>query len=119
LVEVLEYALVVAVSSVLTVFSIVVFGGLSSTVGPATDEADFAAVVALANAAIQHGSSTSNLVFDNASIGCDHGTITFHTARFSQNSSIPVDCSFQPEHVNGARQLTFDYSGGLLTVEVR
>jgi NDP-sugar pyrophosphorylase family protein len=119
LVEVLEYALVVLVSLVLTVFSIGVYTGLASFIGPARDQAEFDSVVALANSAIEHGSSSSEVVFDNATIGCSPGVITFQSAGFRQNSAISADCSFPPEQISGPRQLVFDYSGGLLTLQVR
>ena len=118
MVEVLEYALVVLVSSVLAVFSIGVYGGLASHIGPATDQADFDSVVALANSAIEHGSSSSEVVFDHAIIGCSPGIITVQAAGFQQSSGISADCSFPPEEVNGPRQVAFDYSGGLLTLQV-
>ena len=118
MVEVLEYALVVLASSILMFFSVGVYSGLASALGPATDEATFASVVALANGAIEHGSASARLYFDNASIGCNSGTLTFATAKYSQNSSLTVNCSFPPQEVNGATQLTFECSGDLLAIRV-
>ena len=117
--EVLEYALVVLVSSVLTVFSIGVYGGLASFMGPAREQADFASVVALANSAIEHGSSSSEIVFDHATIGCSSAAITLQSGGFRQSSAISADCSFPPEEVSGTVQLAFDYSGGVLTLQVK
>ena len=117
--EVLEYSLVVLLSTVLTVFSVGVYGSLSAAVGPATDEADFASVVALANAAVEHGVSSSALVFDHARIRCEAGTITLAADGYSQNASLPVGCSVPWVDVSGARQLTFNYSASLLTLQVR
>jgi len=118
LVEVLEYALVVLASSILMFFSVGVYSGLASALGPAADEATFASVVALANGAIEHGSASARLDFGNASIACSSGTLTFATADYSQNSSLPVGCSFPPQRVDGVVQLTFEYSAGLLTLRV-
>jgi len=119
LVEVLEYALVVLVSSLVAGFSFGVYTGLASRVGPTTDEAAFASVVVLASAAVEHGSSSSTLVFANATIGCGPGAITFSTGTYSSSAPLPVDCSFAPQYISGTKQLTFDYSGGLLTLTVR
>lgn len=116
--EIVEYALVVMVSSMLAAFAFGVYGGIASKVGPAEDEAAFASVVVLANAAIEHGSSSSSIVFNQATIGCGSGAITFSTPRYSGNSSLPVRCSFEPQRVSGTEQVTFDYSDGLLTLEV-
>lgn len=117
--EVFEYSLVVLVSAALTVFSVGVYGGLGSAIGPAADEADFASVLALATAAVEHGSSSSVLVFDHASIGCSSGVIILTSGGYSQNSTLPVDCSIPTETVSGARQLTFSYVEGVLNLQVR
>ncbi len=119
MVEVFEYALVVLVSSILAAFSFGVYSGLGSSIGPATDEATFASVVALARAAIEHGSSNSTLAFDHAMISCGSGVITFTTGRYSGNASLPADCSFPPQEVGGIRDVIFEYSGGLLALQVR
>lgn len=108
----------VLASSILMLFSVGVYSGLASALGPAADEVTFASVVALANGAIEHGSASASLYFGNASIACSSGTLTFATADYSQNSSMPVSCSFPPQHVDGATQLTFEYSEGLLTLRV-
>lgn len=119
MVEVLEYALVVLASSMLVFFSVEAYSGFTSALGPATDEATFASVLSLANAAVEHGSASATLYISNATIGCDSGTLTFASGRYSQNSSLPVDCSFAPQGVSGERHLAFSYSGSLLTLEVQ
>lgn len=115
--EVLEYALVVLASSALMLFSVGVYSGLTSAIGPARDEAAFSSVVALADAAIEHGSASARLDF-SGSIGCNAGAITLAAAGYSKSSPVPVDCSFPPQVVSGPALLTFEYSGGTLTLRV-
>ena len=119
MVEVLEYALVVVASSILMFFSVSVYSGLATEFGPAADQATFASVVALANAATEHGSASATFLFSGAKLWCTSGVLTFATERYSQNSSLPVGCSFGPVDLSGDRRVTFDSSGGLLTLQVR
>ncbi len=117
--EVLEYAVVVLVSSALAAYSIGVYGGFSSNLGPAKDGAEFASIVALANAAVEHGNASSMIDFSHATVACSARTISFHEGTYSQSSSIPVDCSIEPTEVTGSRVLSFVYTGGSLFMKVR
>jgi len=119
LVEVLEYTLVVLVSSVMAGLSLGVYGGYLSAVAPSTGEVAFASVVALAHAAIEHGNATATLALDHAEIECESRSLGFTSATFSQNLPLPVDCSFPPQEITGSRRLTFEYSAGRLTLQVR
>ena len=117
--EILEYALVVLVSSVLAAFSIGVYSGFSSNFGPTRDEADFATVVALANAAVAHGNASSEIDFDHATVACSDGTLFYQNGSYGQTSTVPAACSIAPTEVIGAHVLTFVYTGGSLFMKVR
>jgi hypothetical protein len=119
LVEVLEYALVVLVSSLVASFSIGVYGGYASAIGPSTNAEAFASVVALARSAIAHGNATATVTLDHAKIGCESRNLKFASPAFSQTSWLPVDCAFPPQDMTGARRLTFEFSTGTLTLQVR
>jgi hypothetical protein len=119
LVEVLEYALVVVVSSLLAFFSVGVYSGLASSLGPASDEAAFATVVSLANAAVEHGSASATLAFSDAVLGCSASLLTLSSGKYSQNSTLPTDCHIPSSELSGQRQLTFSFSGTLLTLKVK
>jgi hypothetical protein len=119
LVEVLEYALVVVASSLLAFFSVGVYSGLASALGPASDEAAFASVVSLASAAVEHGSASATLTFSDAVIGCSAGVLTLSSGKYSQNSTLPTECSIPQIGLSGQRQLTFSFSGTLLTLQVK
>jgi len=119
LVEVIEYALVVLASSMLAFFSVGVYGGLASALGPASEEATFASVVSLADAAVEHGTAGAALSFQNAMIECGSSVLTFSSGSSSLNSTLPVGCSVPSTGLNGVERLTFSFSGNLLTMQVR
>lgn len=107
------------VSAMVAGFSVSVYGGFDSAAGRSTGQASFASVVALANAAIEHGSATATLTLDRASIGCSANSLEFDSPYFSGDSALPVRCGFPPLHLSGLNRLTFSYSADQLTLQVR
>jgi len=119
LVEVLEYALVVLVSTLVAGFSLGVYGGYATEVERSSAEASYASVVSLAHAAVQQGKASATINLDRASIGCVSDSLEFASPAFSGNSPLPVHCAFPPQRLSGLRLVTFDYSSGELILQVR
>lgn len=118
MVEVLEYALVVLVSTVVVGFSFSVYAGYASVVVKSTNEAAAAAVFSLARSGVEQGTASASFSVDHATIACDSGNLRYQSSSYSQGSHLPVSCSFHTQELSGMISLRFVYSAGHLTLQV-
>lgn len=117
--ELLEYALVVLTSTLVVGFSVVSYSGYTSSVDSAARRAALSSYVALAFGAVEHGGSSASLALDDASLSCDSGTLTFRSGSLTGGAMLPADCHFSYPGVTGTHKLTFVYSSGVLSLEVK
>lgn len=118
MVEVLEYALVVLVSTVALGFSFSVYTGYASVVGKSANEAAAAAVFSLARSGVEQGTASASFYLDHARIECESGHLQYLSSSYSQGSYLPVGCSFRTQVLSGVMSLGFVYSAGQLTLQV-
>lgn len=116
--ELVEYGLVVLVSSLVMAFSVVGYGSFASSVSAATQQADYSSYVANAFAAIQQGSSTVTLTLENTTLSCSHGTLLFASPAVSTEDVLPIGCHFEFQDLSGSHRLFFSSSGGTLNLRV-
>ena len=119
LAEILEYTLVVLVSSLMAGFSFEAFGGFASASSNAADQAAYVTVVTLARTAVEQGTATGTVSVPGATIGCSGGAVGLSAAGFTRSSPLGVSCGFADQVVGGTVQLTFRYAFGSLTLEAR
>ncbi|MDV3293754.1 MAG: hypothetical protein LYZ70_05740 [Nitrososphaerales archaeon] len=118
MVEVLEYALVVLVSTVALGFSFSVYAGYASVAVKSANEAAAAAILSLARTGVEQGTASASFSLDHAAIECESGNLRYVSASYSQSSHLPVTCSFSTQALSGVVPLRFVYSAGQLVLQV-
>ncbi|HUI85819.1 MAG TPA: hypothetical protein VLY21_01520 [Nitrososphaerales archaeon] len=117
--EILEYALVFLVSTLVASFSIGFYSTYTTAVAGSVQRADFSSLVGAAMAAVERGNSSVTLSLDDASVSCSAGLLSYASVSYQGNSTIPTGCNFTDDHVSGTRTLTFIATGGSLRLAVR
>lgn len=118
MVELIEYLLVFGVTAAVAGFSVVVFGGFLPTLHETQSQAELDQIADAAGLAAQNGSASLVLPFDNASISCVGGVITFSTGGDTYSSSVAVSCDFSYAGLNGICNLVFTRLDGMVGLEV-
>lgn len=118
MVEVLEYCLVVMVSSLFVAGSVATYGSYSGFVSGVQFKAASSAVSALAMEAQVNGSSGSELTLPSSTIGCQGGVLTIASGSRVAVEDLHTTCSFRVVVSAGPHQVLFRSNGSALAMEV-
>lgn len=116
--EVLEYSLVVLVSSFFVAGSAMAYSSYSSFAAGLQFKASSAALMGIANGAYINGTSQGDIVLPASTISCTNGLLIFRTDSHVDQRSLPVECDFSVQVPGGPHLVRFaDVSSDLrLTV---
>lgn len=94
MVELIEYVLVVAVSSLFVAGSLLVYGGFTAFESGLSLRAAFGGVSGLISKAVLTGDATATMAFPASTIACQDGTLTMKVGGSALNETISPGCSF-------------------------
>ena len=118
MVELLEYCLVVMVSTLLVAGSVAVYGDFSSFDSQLALRAEFGAISGGASEAVQNGSARLTTSVPPSSVACEGGVLVVSVAGASLNETLPVGCSFDVVVTGGVHTFTFGVSSETLDLAV-
>lgn len=116
--ELLEYALVVMVSTLFVAGSVAVYGGFSSFESGLSLRAAFDQVAALASKAIANGTSAATVPFPSSTITCQGGSLGVSLGGSTLSESVPLGCSFAVSVHGGVHTLKFRDDSSRLELSV-
>ncbi len=116
--EILEYCLVVLVSSLFLAGSVATYGSYSAFVSEAQFRAASSTVSALAMEAQDNGSSRSAVALPPSTISCSGGVLEFASGSRVAVQDLSVPCSFRVSVAGGTHELAFSRNGSSLELEV-
>ncbi len=114
MVELLEYSLVVLVSSMMIGFSVVATGSFTTFSRTLDDRAAFSALTAAALDAIEQGSASASVSLASATLSCSSGTFSISSPYYSASASLPSGCDFTFGRLDGSYTFSFTASSGQL-----
>ncbi|MDA4122960.1 MAG: hypothetical protein OK456_07265 [Thaumarchaeota archaeon] len=118
MVEILEYALVFAVTSVLAGASILVVQGALPILHQTQGHAEFDELDGAAASAALRGNDTIVMPLAGASIACTVGVLDFSTGGLNYSSSLGYPCSFSYSGLTCTCQLVFTRESMGISLEV-
>lgn len=114
MVELLEYSLVVLVSTMFIAASILSFGAFSGFEGGVNLKAEYSALSTLALEAAGGGSSRAVLFLPQSTVTCEGGVLTVTSGSTSQGGGVGAACDFSVGVRAGVHAVAFsDGPGGL------
>jgi hypothetical protein len=118
LTELVEYCLVVMVSTSFVAGSVVAYNAFSSFESGLQLRATFAEVSALAAQAVDEGSSRATLSLPASTIECGHDSLQVSTGPAAISESLPVDCDFSLNVGAGLHTILFTTRSAQLDLSV-
>lgn len=118
MVELLEYALAVMVSTLLVAGSVAVYESFTSYEEDLQLEGTLATVSGIAEAALSNGSARAAVSLPASTIGCEGNTLYVGIGAASMSQGIGVRCDFQVDVTAGVHVLSFTAKSGQLGVMV-
>jgi hypothetical protein len=118
LTEIIEYALVLLVSSLVVGFSFGAYSMYSGAITQSEAHAGFSSILTVAMESIDHGEATVTLPLVNVTLTCHHGVLVYASHSYSANATLPADCDFGVQDISGTHTLTFATSSGILSIQV-
>lgn len=116
--ELVEYTLVVMVSTLFVAGSVLVYGNFSSFESGLSLRASFGAVYALASRALGNGSAQATLSLPSSVISCHRGVLGVSVGSLSENGSFPMGCDFTYTVPGGVHTLLFRADASQLDLSV-
>lgn len=116
--EIVEYTLVVMVSTLFVAGSVVAYNSFSAFESGLQLRAAFAAVSGLASQAIENGSSRGTMTLPDSTISCAGGSLSLSSGASTEGQSVPIACDFAVKVTGGSHVLRFSerYSHLVLSV---
>ncbi|HUH82342.1 MAG TPA: hypothetical protein VLX33_00515 [Nitrososphaerales archaeon] len=118
MVELVEYALVVMVSTLFVGGSVLVYGEFTTFESGISLRAAFDGVSALASKAIVNGSATATLPVPSSTITCQGQTLSMTVGGSSLDEVLPLGCSFAVSVPAGVHTLKFCNDSSRLDLSV-
>ena len=107
MVEIVEYAMVVMVSTLFVAGSIMVYGGFTAFESGLSLRAAFDGVSGLVSEAIANGSAAATLTVPTSAIACQGGRLSVTVGGGSIAEALPLECSFDVSVPGGVHTLRF------------
>ena len=116
--EILEYCLVVMVSSLFVAGSAATYVSFSGFVADVQFKAASSAVSALAMEALANGTSNAALALPPSTISCEGGVLAFASGSRVALEHLSAPCSFDLSVPGGTHEVVFSRNGSGLSMEV-
>ncbi|MDG6920505.1 MAG: hypothetical protein JRN59_03155 [Nitrososphaerota archaeon] len=116
--EILEYCLVVMVSSLFVAGSVATYGSFSEFVSEVQFKAAASTVSALAMEALANGTSQGAVALPPSTISCDGGVLAFSSGSQVAVEDLHTSCSFELSVQSGMHEVAFSANGSGLSAEV-
>jgi hypothetical protein len=116
--EIVEYSLVVIVSTLFVAGSVLTYDSFSSFVSELQVRTEFASVTTLASQAMSNGSSRATLTLPSSVITCSGGSLTVSSGTAAEWGTLPVGCGFAVQVAAGAHVVRFTRSPSGLALSV-
>jgi len=116
--ELVEYSLVVLVSTLFIAGSVVVYNSYSSFESDLELRATFAAVSSLASQAAENGSSMAELSMPATTIGCEGNSLIVTLGSKTLGQNLTTKCDFMLNIPSGVHKLLFKMGGTGLALSV-
>lgn len=116
--EVVEYALVVMMSSLFVAGSVITYSSFSSFESGLQFNAAFAAVSGLASQALRNGSARAYLTLPGSVIRCAGGELSISSGTMVDSQSFPVACDFTVGVLQGTHVVLFKEVSSRLSMMV-
>lgn len=116
--ELVEYSMVVMVSTLFVAGSVLTYDSFSSFESGLQAKAAFASVSELASQALNEGESSGVVVLPRSTISCSGGTLTLDSGSFSVAQGVPCACSFDIEVTGGPHVVGFSKGPAGLSLSV-
>lgn len=116
--EIVEYSLVVMVSTLFIAGSVITYNSFSSFESGLQLRAAFAAVSGLASQAIVNGTSRASLTLPASIIRCEGGSLSLSTGTATERERAPMACDFVAPFNGGSYVLEFSTLSSRLVLSV-
>ena len=116
--EVVEYSLVVMVSTLFVAGSVMTYDSFSSFESGLQFRADFAAVSDLVSQAVHRGSSSATISLPTSTFRCQDGSLTMTSGSSVDSLLVPEGCDFVLEVKGGSHVVDFIVQSSQLLLKV-
>jgi hypothetical protein len=116
--EVVEYSLVVMVSTLFVAGSVMTYDHFSSFESGLQFRADFAAVSGLVSKAVEQGSASATISLPDSTFRCQGGSLTMTSGSSTDSLSVHDGCDFLLEVKGGAHVVDFIVRSSQLVLKV-
>jgi hypothetical protein len=116
--EILEYTIVVMVSTLFVAGSVLVYDDYSSFESGLSSQVTLDAVSVLASRAIVNGSAAAAMSLPPTTLSCRDSVLSLKVGSSTLNESIPLGCNFTVAVPEGTHTVEFRTSASLLGVWV-
>ncbi|HYC11874.1 MAG TPA: hypothetical protein VEC02_04350 [Nitrososphaerales archaeon] len=117
--EIVEYCLVVLVSSFFVAGSVVTYASFSSFDSELQLRAAFATMAGLASEAIRNGSAGAAVLLPSSTIACAGGSLSLSAGNYTESENVPVSCDFHVSVNQGSHLLQFSDRSAWLFLSVK
>jgi hypothetical protein len=118
LTQIIEYALVMLISSLFAGASAVTYTNYKNIEGNVAFAAAFSGISTLAEQALANGSSHSNMLLPSSIVSCSGGILSLSSAGRTAMRSLMVGCDFSFVVTGGPHSLEFSYGNAMLMLQV-
>ena len=105
--EIIEYSLVVMVSTLFVAGSVLTYSSFSAFESNLQVRAAFATISGLVSQALESGNSSATLSLPSSTIRCEGGSLSISAGPTNVGESIPAACNFVVNIDSGAHSLLF------------
>ena len=116
--EIIEYALVVMVSTLFVTGSAVVYDSFAYFESNLQLRGTYATLSELAARAVDSGTASARLSLPPSTIGCERGSLTLDFGSRGLAASVPANCGFEVSVAGGEHELVFTSAHGTLSLQV-
>jgi hypothetical protein len=116
--EILEYALVFGISTLVIGFSLGIYSFFSNTLVYSEERATFSSIETVALNSMGQGRAAVTLDFNHATVSCSGDELSFSSPSYSSSFDFPSSCILPPQKLTGMHTLVFSSSANSVIVVV-
>jgi hypothetical protein len=118
MVEIIEYCLVVLVSTLLAAASLLTFGRFAASQIESESALSFSSLASLVDRAISNGTSRASLLLPSLVVSCHSGVFAVVLQNLQRIKTIPLGCNFSQEIDPGPHLVEFSVQSMTLSLKV-
>ena len=116
--EILEYCLVIMVSTLFVAGSVATYDAFSGSASALEFSLATSSISKLAADAIANGSATGAVAVPASTLRCEDGALSLTSGTLAGGVQLPAACDFTLAVQGGVRSFSFHYGGRMLTASV-